>query len=48
MPSRYQQQGYARKELTSLREVERFEKSHGVSSEVAWYDRGSGRGFDDA
>lgn len=47
MPTRYQQQGYQRRELSSLREVERFEKSHGVSSEVAWYDRGSGRGFDD-
>jgi hypothetical protein len=48
MPDRYRQQGFQRKELSSLREIERFEKSHGVGSEVAWFDRGSGRGFDDA
>lgn len=39
--------GFERQYLRSLREVERFEKSHGVQSEMAWYDKGSGRGFDD-
>lgn len=33
--------------MRSLREVESFEKQHGVRSEMAWYDKGSGRGFDD-
>jgi hypothetical protein len=40
-------QGYARHYLRSLREVERFEQSHNVRSEMAWFDRGTGRGFDD-
>lgn len=39
--------GCERVELRSLRDVERFEKQHGVRSEVAWYDRGSGRSADD-
>lgn len=39
--------GYARQHLRSLREVERFEREHGVRSEMAWFDPGSGRGFDD-
>jgi len=39
--------GYERVFLRSLREVERFEREHNVRSEMAWYDRGSGRGFDD-
>ena len=52
MPERYRKLGYERVELSSLRSVERFEKEshaagHGVRSEVAWYDKGSGRGFDD-
>ena len=33
--------------LRSLREVEAHEKKAGVRSEMAWYDRGSGRAFDD-
>lgn len=39
--------GYRREHLRSLREVERFEKQQGVRSEMAWFDRGSGRGHDD-
>ena len=40
-------EGYERVTLRSLREVERFERQHNVRSEMAWFDRGSGRGFDD-
>lgn len=47
MPERYRKAGYVRKELPSLREIEKFESDHGVRSEIAHYDRGSGRGFDD-
>lgn len=43
IPARYRDQGYVRRELSSLREVEKFEKSHGVRNQAAWYDRGSGR-----
>lgn len=39
--------GYERVEMRSLREVERFEREHNVRSEVAWFDKGSGRGNDD-
>jgi hypothetical protein len=52
MPERYRRLGYERVELPNLRSVERFEREsaaagHGVRSEIAWYDKGSGRGFDD-
>jgi hypothetical protein len=33
--------------LRSLREVEAHEKKANVRSEMAWFDKGSGRGFDD-
>lgn len=39
--------GYERVTLRSLREVERFERQHNVRSEMAWFDKGSGRGHDD-
>ena len=39
--------GYRRQYLRSLREVERFGREHGVMSEMAHFDKGSGRGFDD-
>lgn len=39
--------GYERVYLRSLREVESFEKQHNVRSEMAWYDKGTARGFDD-
>jgi len=47
IPDRYAREGFTRRELTSLRDIQRFEKEHNVKSEVAWFDRGSGRGFDD-
>lgn len=48
MPVRYRERGYERVEVgASLREVEKFEKEHNVRSEAAWFNRGSGRGFDD-
>jgi len=52
MPERYRRLGYERVELTTLRSVERFEREsaalgYGVRSEIAWFDRGTGRGFDD-
>ena len=33
--------------LRSLREVEAHEKKANVRSEMAWFDKGTGRGFDD-
>ena len=39
--------GYERIVMRSLRQVEKFEREHGVRNEAVWYDRGSGRGFDD-
>lgn len=47
MPERYRVAGYRRRELTSLREVDRFSDAHRVVNERAHYDSGSGRGFDD-
>ena len=47
IPERYRKQGYVRRELGSLRALEKFEKEKGVGSEIAHFDRGSGRGFDD-
>jgi hypothetical protein len=39
--------GYEAVRLRSLRAVEKFEKDHAVRSEMAWFDKGSGRGHDD-
>lgn len=39
--------GYERIYLRSLREVEAHEKKANVRSEVAWFDKGTGRGHDD-
>ncbi len=39
--------GYERVEMRSLRDVERFERTHSVRNEMVWYDKGSGRGHDD-
>lgn len=39
--------GCERVVMRSLREVEKFEKEAGVRSEMAWFDKGSGRSFDD-
>lgn len=38
--------GCERIEMRSLREVEKFEKQNGVRSEMAWFDKGSGRGHE--
>lgn len=46
VPDRLRKQGFERVELRSLREVERFESKHGVRNERAWFDKGSGRSFD--
>ena len=46
LPSRLERRGYVRQELRSLKEVERFEKKHGVLNERAWCDSGSGRGLE--
>ena len=46
MPARYAKQGFQRRELNSLKEVEAFEREQGVRSEKAWFDSGSGRSFD--
>lgn len=46
MPKLYEQQGFARREFTSLRELESFSKQKGVVNEAVHYDRGSGRGFE--
>lgn len=40
-------QGCERVVMRSLREVQQFEKTSGTRSEMAWFDKGSGRGFDD-
>jgi hypothetical protein len=42
MPARYERWGYERLELPTLRAVEQFEKQEGVTSDVAWFDKGSG------
>lgn len=46
IPERYARMGYQRKEIRSLREVEKFEREKGVLNERAWFDKGSGRSFD--
>lgn len=47
MPPAYAKAGFERKELTSMSEIRRFEKASGVLSEVAHFDRGTGRSFCD-
>ncbi len=39
--------GCERVTMRSLREIHEFEKEAGVRSEVAWYDKGSGRGHEE-
>ena len=46
IPERYSKVGFQRRELNSLKEIQRFEKEKGVKSEIAWYDKGTGRSFD--
>lgn len=47
MPDRYAKQGYERSELGSIRAIRQHEKENNVSSEIAHFDAGTGRGFDD-
>ena len=46
IPERYRRQGYERFEMRNLRHLEKLEKATGTRSERAWFDRGSGRGFE--
>jgi len=45
MPRYYARQGYERRELPTLHDIHRLEKDGNVLSEVAWFDKGSGRDF---
>lgn len=45
MPVVYQREGFQKKTMRSLHEIQRFEKQHGVLNERAWYDKGSGKDF---
>ena len=47
MPKTYRDAGYVRRELPTLRDVHKFEAESGKLSEAAWFDPGTGRGFDD-
>lgn len=47
MPERYRREGFERHEVPSLRALEAFERQHRVRSEKAWFDPGTGRGFDE-
>ena len=47
IPDRLKRRGYERVEFSSLKAVEQHEKQTGTRSEMAWFDRGSGRGFDE-
>jgi len=47
VPDRLRKRGYERVEFSSLRSVEQHEKQTGTRSEIAWFDRGSGRSFDE-
>lgn len=47
VPDRLKRRGYERVEFNSLRDIERHEKQAGVRSEKAWFDAGTGRGFDE-
>ncbi len=46
MPERYAQQGFVPRELRTDQAYRKFEKERGVLSERAWFDRGSGKSFD--
>ena len=47
IPERLRKRGYERVEFSSLHAIEQHEKQAGVRSERAWFDKGSGRGFDE-
>jgi|SRR6185369_1348472 len=42
MPERLKALGYERRELPTLKSIEKFEKEQGVRSEIAWHDKGTG------
>ncbi len=46
MPERYAQRGFVRKEMRTLREVEKFSEQRGLVNERVHYDKGSGRSYD--
>lgn len=46
MPERYAKYGYVRKEIRTDRDMQKFEVAHGVRNERAWFDKGSGKSFD--
>ena len=47
VPDRLVKRGYERVEFSSLRSIEQHERQTGTRSEKAWFDSGSGRGFDE-
>ena len=47
VPDRLKRRGYERVEFSSLKSVEQHEKQTGTRSEMAWFDKGRGRGFDE-
>ena len=47
VPERLQKRGYERVEFSSLRSLEQHGKQTGAMSERAYFDKGSGRGFDE-
>lgn len=47
IPDRLRKRGYERVELPSLRALEQHGKQTGAISERAWFDKGSGKGFDE-
>lgn len=47
VPSRYVSQGFVRREIRNLHDVQKLEKEKHVVSEIANFDRGSGREMED-
>lgn len=48
IPKRLADAGFERKEMRSLRQVEKFEKEHKVLNQAMHYDSGSGRGSEES
>ena len=47
VPDRLKRRGYERVEFSSLKAIEQHEKQTNTRSERAWFDKGSGRSFDE-
>lgn len=47
VPGRLKKRGYERVEFPSLRAIEQHERQTNTRSERAWFDKGSGRSFDE-